>query len=652
MASGTSASASPKPRRSARTTRWPAAQSRSARRVIERNGPERGSGPLGAITIVERGCAARARATVHTISAPSAARRRRTRAASRARPGQRGRLERRLLDGHARLRQLAVERRRTSRGRCAAPSTRSPQRRAARRAGPASSPRQSAGGKRSPSSTMACPASSCATRASRSSPSPLGRAAPHALGDLAPQVLAQRGAHVEAGIDQEQRVGRGGLDGGERRHRAVAHRDQRAGAPRGTAGRARAARRGRRRRAWRARSPRTRARSRRCRAGRRAARRGRPPRAHARGGRGRAARARHRRRAARRRALRGEHRGGRRRCRRGRRWGRRRRSRGQARVTTLRRAADGWQPSRGVCSSRAARASRHRARRDLDPGRHGADRGGVRRAPRRRRAGASCRAPRVLGARLRLLRRGRGRRGLRRLVRLVGRHVPDLLPDGRRARRRASSASARPACTRGASSRCVSPAPCSPRDRRRGRRAGLGGRRRRKLARAGCRPPPNDALTGHAFLYAIALNTIGTIALLAGIVRSLRRRERPLAEPPDRRRRARRRGQRHAHAHSATPTAWCSARSSPASSIIYAGFELATQHAPLRPRRSPAESARAHGDSVQRSGVRPQCCTAPAAPYAGLGITVQRWGLTPMWRATSGVLTTDVARRRLRGSGA
>ena len=48
-----------------------------------------------------------------------------------------------------------------------------------------------------------------------------------------------------------------------------------------------------------------------------------------------------------------------------------------------------------------------------------------------------------------------------------------------------------------------------------------------QLAHGGLRPPPNDALTGLAFIYAIALNTFGTLALLAGIVRSLRRRERP-----------------------------------------------------------------------------------------------------------------------------
>ena len=50
-----------------------------------------------------------------------------------------------------------------------------------------------------------------------------------------------------------------------------------------------------------------------------------------------------------------------------------------------------------------------------------------------------------------------------------------------------------------------------------------------RLAEGGLRPPPNSALTGLAFLFAIALNTLGTIALLGGIVRSLRRRERPVA---------------------------------------------------------------------------------------------------------------------------
>jgi hypothetical protein len=50
-----------------------------------------------------------------------------------------------------------------------------------------------------------------------------------------------------------------------------------------------------------------------------------------------------------------------------------------------------------------------------------------------------------------------------------------------------------------------------------------------RLAEGGLRPPPNSALTGLAFLFAIALNTLGTIALLGGIVRSLRRHERAVA---------------------------------------------------------------------------------------------------------------------------
>jgi hypothetical protein len=50
-----------------------------------------------------------------------------------------------------------------------------------------------------------------------------------------------------------------------------------------------------------------------------------------------------------------------------------------------------------------------------------------------------------------------------------------------------------------------------------------------RLAEGGLRPPPNSALTGLAFLFAIVLNTLGTIALLGGIVRSLRRHERPAA---------------------------------------------------------------------------------------------------------------------------
>ena len=69
-----------------------------------------------------------------------------------------------------------------------------------------------------------------------------------------------------------------------------------------------------------------------------------------------------------------------------------------------------------------------------------------------------------------------------------------------------------------------------------------------KLAEGGLRPPPNSALTGLAFLFAIALNSFGTIALLGGIVRSLRRRERVRRQPPGRRGRPGRREQRRAHA--------------------------------------------------------------------------------------------------------
>ena len=50
-----------------------------------------------------------------------------------------------------------------------------------------------------------------------------------------------------------------------------------------------------------------------------------------------------------------------------------------------------------------------------------------------------------------------------------------------------------------------------------------------KLAEGGLRPPPNSALTGLAFLFAIALNSFGTVAVLGGIARSLRRRERVVA---------------------------------------------------------------------------------------------------------------------------
>ena len=102
-----------------------------------------------------------------------------------------------------------------------------------------------------------------------------------------------------------------------------------------------------------------------------------------------------------------------------------------------------------------------------------------------------------------------------------------------------------------------------------------------QLAEGGLRPPPNDALTGHAFLYAIALNTMGTLALLAGIVRSLRRRERPLANLLIG-------GGVLVVAGSGTLTRVGDAYGIVLGAqlaglvMIYAGFELATQRAPLR----------------------------------------------------------------------
>ncbi len=101
-----------------------------------------------------------------------------------------------------------------------------------------------------------------------------------------------------------------------------------------------------------------------------------------------------------------------------------------------------------------------------------------------------------------------------------------------------------------------------------------------ELARGGLRPPPNEALTGHAFLYAIALNTVGTLALLAGIVRSLRRRERPLANVLVG-------AGVLVVAGSGTLTRIGDAYGLVLGAqlaglvIIYAGFELATQRAPL-----------------------------------------------------------------------
>jgi hypothetical protein len=102
-----------------------------------------------------------------------------------------------------------------------------------------------------------------------------------------------------------------------------------------------------------------------------------------------------------------------------------------------------------------------------------------------------------------------------------------------------------------------------------------------QLAEGGLRPPPNDALTGHAFLYAIALNTAGTLALLAGIVRSLRLGQRPFANLLIG-------AGVVVVASSGTLTRIGDAYGIVLAAqlaglvMIYAGFELATQRAPLR----------------------------------------------------------------------
>ena len=111
------------------------------------------------------------------------------------------------------------------------------------------------------------------------------------------------------------------------------------------------------------------------------------------------------------------------------------------------------------------------------------------------------------------------------------------------------------------------------------------------LAEGGLRPPPNEALTGHAFLYAIALNTVGTLALLAGIVRSLRRRERPLANLLIG-------AGVLIVAASGTLTRLGDAYGIVLGAqlvglvVIYAGFELATQRAAVAPARTAHHAAR------------------------------------------------------------
>jgi len=86
-----------------------------------------------------------------------------------------------------------------------------------------------------------------------------------------------------------------------------------------------------------------------------------------------------------------------------------------------------------------------------------------------------------------------------------------------------------------------------------------------RLAEGALRPPPHSARPGSRSCFAIALNSLGTIALLGGIVRSLRRRERPVANLLVGAGKCswwRAAGRSPA---SATPTASCSERNSPVS---------------------------------------------------------------------------------------
>ena len=176
-----------------------------------------------------------------------------------------------------------------------------------------------------------------------------------------------------------------------------------------------------------------------------------------------------------------------------------------------------------------ARARGNRVQRDLDPGRHGAHRGGVRGAPRRRRPGTARRPHRAFwalgfacfaaGAAAEAYGAAYGWSPVTfRIYYLTGGVLAvGLLGLGAtwlHARRDvALFATGAVLATSIAAAVAVLGA----------------GIDAATLAEGGLRPPPNSTLTGLAFLYAIALNTFGTIALLGGIVRSLRRHERPLA---------------------------------------------------------------------------------------------------------------------------
>ena len=161
---------------------------------------------------------------VHTISAPSAAATTKARRLTSApRPARRPRT--RAPRASLAPAGAGGGTGRTSRGRCAARSPGRPRSRAARPAGCRFRPRQSAGGKRSPSSTIGWPASRRATSASRSSPSSASAPRRMRLAISPRRSCRSDGAHVEAGVDQQERIGGGRLHGGERGNRAVAHRE-------------------------------------------------------------------------------------------------------------------------------------------------------------------------------------------------------------------------------------------------------------------------------------------------------------------------------------------------------------------------------------------------------------------------------------------
>ena len=234
----------------------------------------------------------------------------------------------------------------------------------------------------------------------------------------------------------------------------------------------------------------------------------------------------------------------------------------------------------GRMLSGCRRCPRNRVRRDLDPGRHGADRRGVRGAARGRRARASRGAPRLWALGFACFAAGAAAEAYGasygwspvtfRIYYLAGGVLAvgflGLGATCLHARRDVALVmtgavlATAVAASVGVLSAGVDTA---------------------LLAEGGLRPPPNEALTGHAFLYAIALNTVGTLALLAGIVRSIVRRERAFANLLIG-------AGVLVVASSGTLTRIGDAYGIVLAAqlaglvMIYAGFELATQRAPLR----------------------------------------------------------------------